>query len=256
MFRVLNVYSTPQMVAPEAMVGGTAVVIDVLRASTTIVRAMEAGAADVIPCVEVEEARRIAGRLPAELTVLGGERGGLPIDGFDLGNSPTEYTPLRVGGRTVVFTTTNGTRAIDRCRRADRVLVGAFVNATAVFEELVSAERIHLVCAGTRGQSSLEDLLLAGMLVARLQREGNIDYKLNPEALWAVDRWTASFNWPATRGAEPPEPDELAEQLRRGRGGRHLIEVDLEEDIIVAAQIDRCRCVPQLHPEVFRIHLP
>ena len=79
---------------------------------------LAAGARAVIPALEVDEARRIAAGLPAGEAVLGGEREGLPIAGFDLGNSPSEYRPETVGGRTVVFTTTNGTRAMNRCRAA------------------------------------------------------------------------------------------------------------------------------------------
>jgi len=160
----LNVYALPTLVEPEEMAGGTVVVIDVLRASTTIVHALEAGATEVILCLEVEDARAAAAELPEGSVVLGGERGGLPIDGFELGNSPADYTPDRVGGRTLVFTTSNGTRAMWRCRLADRVLIGAFVNASAVRDRMVGAEQIHLLCAGSWGECSLDDTLLAGQL--------------------------------------------------------------------------------------------
>ena len=90
------------------MLGGTAVVIDVLRSTTTIVHALAAGAREVIPC-RGEEARQIAGQLPSDQVVLGGERGGLAVQGFDLGNSPEDYTAERLRGKTLVITTTNGT---------------------------------------------------------------------------------------------------------------------------------------------------
>ncbi|HYW81106.1 MAG TPA: 2-phosphosulfolactate phosphatase, partial [Thermoguttaceae bacterium] len=112
----LNVYALPRLVDPEKLAGGTAVVIDVLRASTTIVHALESGAREIIPCSDVGEARAIASQLSAGEFVLGGEREGLPIDGFDLGNSPSEYLPHRVEDKAVVFTTTNGTRAISQVR--------------------------------------------------------------------------------------------------------------------------------------------
>src|SRR3990167_11479727 len=107
MTQELNVYALPTLLAPEELAGWTAVVIDVLRASTTILYALEAGAAEVIPCLEIEDALKIAGSMPRSQVVLGGERGGLPIDGFDLGNSPLEYDPSAVSGKTIVFTTTN-----------------------------------------------------------------------------------------------------------------------------------------------------
>lgn len=135
---------------PEEMVGGTVVVIDVLRSSTTIVYALEAGATEVIPCLEIDEARAVASQfLPSEV-VLGGERKGLPIEGFDLGNSPGEYTPYSVGNRAVVLTTTNGIRAMALCRQAERVLIGAFTNASAIVDQLVGQERIHLLCGHGR----------------------------------------------------------------------------------------------------------
>src|SRR5437773_10831626 len=93
----LDVYLVPDLVESAALAGKTAVVIDVLRATTTIVHALAAGAKEVVPCLEVEDARRIAKEV-GESAVLGGERGGLPIPGFDLGNSPAEYTRERVAG--------------------------------------------------------------------------------------------------------------------------------------------------------------
>ena len=95
--------------------------------------------------------------------LLGGERGGKPLPGFDLGNSPREYTGKVCKGNTLVLTTTNGTRALLRAAEAERVLVAAFVNYSAVCEQLrQDARPVHIVCAGTEGEVSLEDTLLAG----------------------------------------------------------------------------------------------
>ncbi len=105
--------------------------------------------------------------------VLGGERKGCRIEGFDLGNSPSEYTPETVGGKTLVFTTTNGTKAMLCCRQAEHVLLGSFVNFLAVGRELSTLRRpIHLLCAGTRGQITREDAALAGSLVFLLTLRG------------------------------------------------------------------------------------
>src|SRR4051812_42560200 len=108
----IDVYLLPALVEPEALSGSTVVVIDVLRATTTIVHALAAQAVEVAPFRDVEDARRLANDL-GNKAVLGGERGGVPIPGFDLGNSPAEYTSERVAGKTVIFTTTNGTRALE-----------------------------------------------------------------------------------------------------------------------------------------------
>jgi 2-phosphosulfolactate phosphatase len=253
MTRELNVHGLPSVVTPQELSQGIVVVIDVLRASTTIVHALEAGADTVVPCLEIDEARRVAAQLPASEVVLGGERGGLLIDGFDLGNSPSEYTAQAVEGRTVVFTTTNGTRAMMHCRQAQRVLIGAFVNARAVVEELVNAERVHLLCAGTEGDYSRDDVLLAGLLVERLTRRGGMNYQLNVQALTARENWTSSFALPHALGAEPLKPERLAAELSRSPAGRRLTAIDREDDILVASQLDRFDCVPELDPKAFRI---
>lgn len=249
----LNIYPLASLVAPEQLADGVAVVIDVLRASTTIVHALAAGAAEVIPCLEVEEARRLAPQLPAGSVVLGGERRGLPIPGFDLGNSPSEYAPSRVAGKTVVFTTTNGTRAMLRCRRAGRVLIGAFVNATAVFQQLANQERIHLVCAGTDGQFSRDDLLLAGFLAGRLARQPGMICQLNDQAVMAWEEWNAVFPPSYVDQDERPAPELLARELRNSPGGRNLTTIGLGEDIDAAAQMDRFHAVPELDLRTLRI---
>lgn len=250
---LLNVYALPRLVSPEEMAGGTVVVIDVLRASTAIVHAMAAGARQVIPCVEVDEARRIAAGFAPGEAVLGGERNGLRIDGFDLGNSPSEYTPQTVEGRTLVFTTTNGTRAMAVCGKAARVLIGAFVNAGAVYQRLAGQERIHLVCSGTRGEVGRDDVLMAGLLVERLQRSGGLPYALNAQALTARENWVSSFAAPIAVGAEPMDPELLAGELRKSPGGQNLLGIGLDEDILAAAQLDRFDCVPELDPQTMRI---
>src|SRR5262245_35942829 len=106
------VHLLPSLIPPGALRGGVAVVIDVLRASTVIVQALASGCEAVIPTLEIDEARRIATSLPAGKSLLGGERHGLPIEGFDLGNSPGDYTDEVCSGKTLVITTTNGTKAI------------------------------------------------------------------------------------------------------------------------------------------------
>ncbi len=152
MTRDVFVHLLPFLFQPDELRGGTAVVIDVLRASTTITHALAAGANAVIPCEEIEEARQIAANLPATEVVLGGERDSKKIEGFDLDNSPLKYTPETVGGKTVVFTTTNGTRALSLSQQTEHILLGSFVNLNAVIASLAADNRaLHLVCAGTRG---------------------------------------------------------------------------------------------------------
>jgi 2-phosphosulfolactate phosphatase len=148
------------------------VVIDVLRATTVIARALDAGAKRIIPTLDPEDAIRVRDRLGREGVLLGGERNAVRIDGFDLDNSPASYTPETVGGATIAFTTTNGTRALQRVANAGaaRVICAAFANLDAVVDQLAGDDRAHIlvVCAGTEGAVSLEDTLCAGAIAAGL----------------------------------------------------------------------------------------
>src|SRR5437588_8992039 len=121
--REVHVYLLPELAPPGRLTGGVAVVIDVLRAATTIVQALAAGCDAVRPCAGVEEARELAGRMRAGRVLLGGDRDGLPLPGFDLGNSPGEYSAARCRGTTLVLTTSNGTRALLHAAGAARTLV-------------------------------------------------------------------------------------------------------------------------------------
>lgn len=246
----LHVHLLPSLVAAGALTGRTVVVIDVLRATTTIVQALASGAAAVIPCLEIEDARREAAALGTG-ALLGGERGGQPIEGFDLGNSPEEYSPARVRGRTIVMTTTNGTRAMLRCREARRVFVGAFVNFSAVCEALRGEAHVDLLCAGTDNQVTREDVLFAGAVVDDIVQvvtaaATTSPLELNDQALIALDTWRAARK-------DLCQPAELIDRLRASRGGRNLIDIGHEHDIAIAADIDRFTIVPELHLQTWRI---
>ena len=139
----------------------TCVVFDVLRATSSMITALAHGAAEIHPVRTIEEARELKLRLPDAL--LGGERQGDPIPGFDLGNSPFEYQE-KAAGRRIICTTTNGTIALRACELAERVLVGAILNLGAVAEELrrSAAEKVMLICAGTFADFALEDAWASG----------------------------------------------------------------------------------------------
>jgi 2-phosphosulfolactate phosphatase len=238
--RPLNVHSVPEHAQPDDLEGSTAVVIDVLRATTTIVTALSAGARAVIPCLTIGDALAAAAALPRESVILGGERGGLPIDGFDLGNSPAEYTRERVDGKTVVLTTTNGTRALLHCREADTVLAGAFANISALVAELAECPRVEIVCAGTDGRVTDEDLLLAGAIVDRLAESR--DWQLNAAAEATLRGWRATCGNNLTR-AERTE--RIVAAMSAAPGGRNLIEIGMAADIELSAQRDTANVVPR-----------
>src|SRR5262249_50075815 len=133
-------------------------------------------------------ARTLADGMRAGRVLLGGERGGQPLPGFDLGNSPQTYTQKLCKGCTLVLTTTNGTRALCRAADAQRVLIAGFVNYSAVCEQLrLDARPVHIVCSGTEGEISLEDTILAGALVDFLSE--TTDVNLNDSARLAWDSY-------------------------------------------------------------------
>ena len=142
----------------------TVVVIDVIRATSTIVAALAAGARAVYPTLSSEEAIRLANSLGRHNTLLCGERRGLMIEGFDLGNSPAEFTPDRVSDISLVMTTTNGTRAFLAAEAADRVIVAALMNLSAVAAAVSESEQVAFICAGKEGRFSLDDAVCAGLI--------------------------------------------------------------------------------------------
>lgn len=166
---LVDVAATPDPVAPAALPQTTVLVVDVLRASTTIIAALGNGCAAIVPVADAAEARARARAEPEGTALVAGERRGEPLAGFDLGNSPIEFTRERVGGRLVFLTTSNGTRALLAARRAAAVGVAALVNATAAATWAAAEGRDLLVlCAGTRGRRSLEDEVCAGALVSHV----------------------------------------------------------------------------------------
>ena len=148
----------------------TAVVVDVLRATSVLTQARLHGARAVVAAGTPEAALALRARHPGAL--LCGERDGRRITGFDLGNSPFEYGFENVGGRTLIFASTNGSRALLAAGRARRRILGAFVNASAVLEAVAADELVTVVCSGKLGDSALEDTALAGWLVERLAARG------------------------------------------------------------------------------------
>jgi len=223
--RQVDIALTAERVVPEKVRNSICVVIDVLRASTTIVTALANGCSGILPAETPEEARKIAA---AKTCLLGGERNGLKIEGFDFGNSPLEYVSSEILGRFIVFTTTNGTRAVRACAQAPCLLVASFLNASAVTAVLDSMQErdILLVCAGTQGEPSIEDTVCAGMLLDMLQG------KYSSAAQEAIKHWRTARN------------DLVSMMKKDSTHGRKLVELGFERDIEFAAAIDKFAVVP------------
>ncbi len=227
-----NVLFAPQGLELEKPKGLSVAVVDVLRASTSIAYAYAGGAERIIPVISIEAATALAMKLGEADMLLCGEREGKRIDGFDLGNSPQEYTADRVSGKTLLLTTTNGTRAIALCESAKEVVVAGFVNVSAVVDYLSGAEQgLALVCAGKFGRFSMEDAVCAGMIVARLKDRLGDGLELSDSAGAAeiiyrsnsVDTWTL---------------------LRNCDHGKYLDSIGFTEDLRVCAEVDALSVVP------------
>jgi 2-phosphosulfolactate phosphatase len=210
----------------EAGAAPTGVVIDVIRATSTICQALAAGYARVFCTAEVEEARALRATLGEG--ALGGERNAVRIPGFDLGNSPREYVePI---AETLILSTTNGTRAVvAAAQRCERVLIASLLNLSAVVEAARAAgEDVVVVCAGVQGTLALDDAFVAGRIVELLGWE-------RTDAAVAAARLVASWS-----GAE--------EAFRASKSGRNLMEnaPDLEPDIPFCARESVLDVVPRL----------
>jgi 2-phosphosulfolactate phosphatase len=170
----LDVYLTADELAATDPAGRVVAVIDVLRASTTIVTALANGARAVVPFADADELMTRARQFERRDVRLAGERKMLPIKGFDLGNSPAQFTAASVGGMTVLLTTTNGTRALIAAEGAADVVVASYVNLSAVTAMLRVALRggtdVVIACAGQDGHYALEDAACAGRYVRMVTR--------------------------------------------------------------------------------------
>jgi 2-phosphosulfolactate phosphatase len=230
----VDLFATAQEIpGTDWLAGRTAVVIDALRATSTITTALHCGARAVVPFLTPEEAKEAARSLPEGRYLLGGERHAVRIPGFHLGNSPLEYGREEVAGREILFTTTNGTRAIQAAAGASALCVASFLNAPAVARKLAESGRdVVICCAGTEGTFSLEDTACGGAVLLELERLG-VTLSLNDLG------WVALELYRSYRGRE-------AELLARSEHGRRLIGLGLEADLGYCAQVGVINAVPVL----------
>lgn len=230
----LEVAFTPAEIAATDLGDRVVVVLDVLRATSTIVEALANGARAVSPVPGIEEAVRVAQNIGRDNALLCGERRSLPIEGFDLGNSPGAFTPERVAGKFLVMTTTNGTGAVVASAGARRVLIGSFLNLGAVVEALAGdGGPAVLVCAGRERRFALEDAVCAGTMVEALVDRLGVAPQMNDGAV-------------AARQLVDVHGADLQAFFAQTAAGRQLIDAGLAEDLAYCAQVDRHVVVPEL----------
>jgi 2-phosphosulfolactate phosphatase len=211
--------------------GKTVVVIDVLRATTTMIIALENGCSGFIPVSTVEEAMQLAALKKDPDLLLGGERNAMPLEGFHLGNSPRDYRPEKVRGKVVVLTTTNGTQALLAARKAAEVFIGAFLNISALSRRLEETGRdVIIACSGEKSLFCLEDTVCGGAIIDRLEQEG-VSLLKNDAAMAAKVLY------------EYYEGD-IHGMLAGCDWGQYLESVGLGKDLRICAQTDSSQLVP------------
>jgi 2-phosphosulfolactate phosphatase len=229
----IDVILTPCELGELSLSGKAAAVIDVLRSTTSMVAALEAGCRDIIPCPGVEEATRLAETLGRDNVVLCGERDGNRINGFDLGNSPLEFEGPAVRNKTLLMSTTNGTVVISRAKQAAPLVTAAFVNAGAAAGHLAAAGGdVVLICSGKLGRSATEDVLCAGLLAGRIA-------EAVPGAAMTDGARMAAILF-------KKEQRSLLRTLRSSQHGQYLASLGYQDDLKYACQLDISKTVPLL----------
>jgi 2-phosphosulfolactate phosphatase len=236
-----EVFLTYSNVSEEDVRNRTVVVIDVLRACSTIVTALDRGARAVMPVADMAEAGKIASNLDPDVYRLGGERDGQKIDGYDLGNSPLEYTEEVVGNRDVILNTSNGTQALSRATSARHLVAACFLNAGRVVDFVRSVDdEVTIVCAGRQNRLALEDTLCAGLLLERLwDRE-------EPDVV--TDSAHTAFTLYET------DRDALRSALDRANHAERLVEQGFGDDLDYCFRVDTLSVLPYYAENRLRRH--
>lgn len=229
----LDVFFTPGQVKPGDLAGRLVAVVDVLRASTSIATALDNGARTVIPLEGADEVIVRSKDFTRSQILLAGEQKMLPITGFDLGNSPQAFTPETVEDKTILITTTNGTRALLGVQGARDIVIASYVNFTAVLTLMKVAAGtntdIAIVCASEEGSFTLEDAACAGRYVRAIPKRASIE--LNDAAVASVL-------------IEKKYGDNIAKVFKESTHGQALQEAGFGADLAACAEVDSYPVVP------------
>jgi 2-phosphosulfolactate phosphatase len=230
----MDCYIVPSEVNEAMLRGKVVVIIDVLRSCTTVAYALVNGAEKIIPAATVEAATKLMSSLDRGSTLLCGEREGRKVTGFDLGNSPLEYTRAIVEGKTLVFASTNGTKLMAKGQKAQEQLLCSFVNIGRVVQRLKpDGPEPVIVCSGTNGQFSMEDTVCAGMVASKLREMFPGAWELNDGARAAITL-CEKFG------------GDLYGMLHDCSHGRYLLSLGFGLDIEICARADSVPILPIL----------
>lgn len=222
----------PEEIKNIKLAGKLVVIIDVLRASSTIVTALANRCRGFIPILSPDQAKKKAQQFEKERVLLGGERERTKIEGFDLGNSPREYKREVVKDKTIIFSTTNGVKTLEMVKSAYEIIIGSFLNLQAVCNYCTNYKGdILIICAGKEGKYSLEDAACAGMIINSLK-------DVFPAVCQEVDaNLTARLLYEEFG-------NDILEILRKSQHGRYLESIGLGEDLKFCSQLDFFHIVP------------
>jgi 2-phosphosulfolactate phosphatase len=212
--------------------GEVVVVIDVLRFTSTVIAALDAGAREIIPARDVETALSLAGSKPSRASLLAGERMGMPVEGFDLFNSPLEFGPERVGGATIIMSTSNGSRAVVEASSASRVIICAINNISAVARGIGDLDHVYILCSGSNGGIAIEDFYCGGLLI-----------ELLGEAIEHDSLGDAGLSALMLARSAGSDAERL---LRLSMRGKELVATGYEKDIIFCSKRDMSLSVPEV----------
>lgn len=228
----IDVILLPEELSEKDLRDCLIVVIDVLRASSTITTALAQGARKIIPVYLPDEAKKVAEKYCSDNVLLCGERDGKRISGFDLGNSPREYNREEIRNKIILLSTTNGIRTIELVKRSKEIIIGCFLNVKAVVEYCQSySEKVLLVCSGDRGAVSLEDTVCAGMIKWLCEKDLKSGKHQHDDSLIACSMYRKYKK-------------DLLHMMQISIWGKHLMQMGLKQDLIDCSQVNMYHHIP------------
>ncbi len=228
----IDLYFTPSEVQDGDLTDKLVIVIDVLRASTTAAAALANGAREIIPVASIDAAGELKQKLGKEHVLLCGERDGVKIEGFDLGNSPAEYESKAVKDKALIFCSTNGSKAMLKGGQGLFCLIGGLVNLSEVLRFALREQKdTAIICSGLAGKFSFEDAVVGGKYITELEKKLGRELDKNDGSRAAAYLFRR-------------EEADLFSALRNSVHGKYLVSLGFEADIREAARLDSIPVVP------------
>ncbi len=235
---MIDVVLSPQLAGDKQLKKQVVIILDILRATSTIITALGQRALRIIPVVEPDEAFEWKQKIGTDRCLIGGERRGYKVGGFDLGNSPGEYTEIIVAGKDIILCTSNGTKAINWANDAREVIIGSFLNMATVMNYLKmnDCNDITMICSGRDGDLSLEDLAGAGMIVDAL-----------PDRMHTDTAKLAQYTY------ENAKKTGITVFVGQTEHGRYLKKIGMDEDIVLCTALNKFPILPKFKDGVIKI---